>query len=221
MKNATAESEATIGSIASVQKSWIAFEGHRCLATGDLLEVARKAKEAMDNPGHGPVLVFDAITSSQIEIDFRGSVEEVVERLAPLQQSDTPSLAAPERRGPGRPRLGVVGREVTLLPRHWEWLDGQPGGASVALRKLVEAARRSNRGKDLARQSSDAVYRFMSVMGGDLPGFEEALRAFYRGNQELVKELIRSWPTDIREHLQKLLATADRDASGVTGVLAA
>jgi hypothetical protein len=97
------------------------------------------------------------------------------------------------------------------LPRHWEWLDEQPGGASVALRKLVEEARRSNREKDIARRSQDAVYRFMSEMGGDLPGFEEALRAFYRGDQRRVEELIRPWPADVRKHLQRLLATAYKD----------
>jgi len=98
-----------------------------------------------------------------------------------------------------------------LLPRHWEWLDGQPGGASVALRKLVEAARRSNREKDIARRSQESVYRFMSEMGGDLPGYEEALRAFYRGEKSRVEDLIRHWPPDIRRHLLKLMATAYED----------
>lgn len=165
----------------------------------------------MDNPEHGPILVFDAVSSRQIEIDFRGTVQEVLERLGPIQPTDTPSSSVPERRGPGRPRLGVVGREVTLLPRHWEWLDGQPGGASVAIRKLVEEARRANRGKDRARESQESVYRFMSAMAGDLPGFEEALRAFYRGNKERVDELIRTWPADIRDQVQRLIVTAYHD----------
>ena len=213
MPNVRADSKPSTGSNASVPTSCIAFEGHRCLATGDLAEVARKVKGAMDNPEHGPILIFDADSSRQIEIDFRGSVQEVLERLAPIQPIDTPSSPALERRGPGRPRLGVVGREVTLLPRHWEWLDGQPGGASVALRKLVEEARRANRGKDRARESQESVYRFMSAMAGDLPGFEEALRAFYRGNKEGVAELTRSWPDDVRNHVQRLAATACHDAA--------
>src|ERR1043165_2680260 len=100
--------------------------------------------------------------------------------------------AAP--RGRGRPKLGVVAREVTLLPRHWEWLNGQPGGASVALRKLVEEAKRASHGKDRARQSQEAVHRFMYVVAGNLPGFEEASRAFYAGNQERFNAMVESWP---------------------------
>ena len=189
----------------------IAFEGPRCLASGDLAEIVGKVKAAMNNPKHLPVLIFDASSSRQVEIDFRGSVQAVLERLGDYSASGQPRVPGQNRRGPGRPKLGVVGREVTLLPRHWDWLDAQPGGASVALRKLVEEARRSNKEKDRARQSQDAVYRFMSVMAGDLPGFEEALRAFYRGNKETMEDIIRPWPADIRDQIRKLVATADRD----------
>jgi uncharacterized protein len=190
---------------------FLAFESHRCLASGDLPEIVRGVKEAMKNPNHGPILIFDSTSSRQVEIDFRGSIRAVLERLG--CGSPAESTRTQERRGPGRPKLGVLGREVTLLPRHWDWLDGQPGGASVALRKLVEQARKSNREKDRARLSQEAVYRFMSVMGGDLPGFEEALRAFYRGNQVGVAELIKGWPADIRDHVQRLIATASRDSA--------
>jgi uncharacterized protein len=211
MTKTTAGSERACGGKDPTSRGCLAFEGQRCLARGDLAKVARKAKQAADNPEHGPILIFDAISSHPIEIDLRGSVEEVLERLARVPSSGTPDPPAAERRGPGRPKLGVIGREVTLLPRHWDWLDGQPGGPSVALRKLVEEARRSNRGKDLARQSQDAVYRFMSAMAGDLPGFEEALRAFYRGNKAGVDELIRAWPADIRRHVERLMAAAYAD----------
>ena len=190
----------------------IAFEGHRCLISGGLLEVAGKVKEVVDNREHGSILVFDSISGRPIDLDLRGSVQQVLDRLS-YAPTAVPSPPASERRGPGRPKLGVVGREVTLLPRHWDWLDGQPGGASVALRKLVEEARRSNRAKDIARQSQDAVYRFMSAMAGDLPGFEEALRAFYRGDKERLDGLIQSWPADIRDHLKKMIAGAYHDAA--------
>src|ERR1017187_9366525 len=123
-----------------------AFEGTRLIATGDLLTVALKAKKVIDRGERGPVLIFDDATSELIEVDFRGTEEDVRQRLASTVAPDAP--ATDIRRGPGRPKLGVVAREVTLLPRHWEWLNRQPGGASVALRKLVEEARRANQGKD-------------------------------------------------------------------------
>ncbi|MFY0534142.1 DUF2239 family protein [Nannocystis pusilla] len=53
-----------------------------------------------------------------------------------------PRLAAeepPARTGPGRPKLGVVSREVSLLPRHWEWLERQPSGSR---RRCADSSRR-------------------------------------------------------------------------------
>ncbi len=89
--------------------------------------------------------------------------------LRPRPRGTTNQPAEP--RGRGRPKLGVVAREVTLLPRHWDWLNAQPGGASVALRKLVEQARRANGDADRARAAREAAYHFMSAMAGDLPAF--------------------------------------------------
>ncbi|HBO77357.1 MAG TPA: DUF2239 domain-containing protein, partial [Cupriavidus sp.] len=100
----------------------------------------------------------------------------------------------------GRPKLGVVAREVTLLPRHWEWLAGQPGGASVALRKLVEEARRAGSEKDRMRQAHERAYHFMLAIGGDLPGFEEATRALFSNDASRLRELIGGWPADVRDH---------------------
>ena len=165
-----------------------AFEGMRLIASGPLPDVARAAKPFADRTGKHPVLIFDTATSHLIEVDFRGSVDDVVSRITP----------APA--GPGRPRLGVVGREVTLLPRHWEWLNSQPGGASVALRKLVDAARHAAEETDRARLSRDAAYRFLSAMAGNLPGFEEAIRALYAVNRAKFKREMVDWPEDVREH---------------------
>src|SRR3954468_17816734 len=159
-----------------------AFEGSRRIASGDLAQVALKTKEVIDRGEQAPVLIFDDVTSEQIEVDFRGTPEEVLKRLAGATEVTPTHPAGEARRGPGRPRLGVVAREVTLLPRHWDWLNGQPGGASVALRKLVEQARRENEGKDRARRAREATYRFMSAMAGNLPGFEEASRALFAGD---------------------------------------
>jgi hypothetical protein len=190
----------------------IAFVGVRCIAAGELAEVVLKAKEAIDR-GREPVLLFDAATSEPIDLDFRGTPAELLKRLARSAGPPTAGGAAtlPENdapRGPGRPRLGVVAREVTLLPRHWEWLSGQPGGASVALRKLVEQARRDNDGRDRIRRAQESAYRFMSAMAGDRAGFEEAARALFAGDRARFDRLVKPWPTDIRDHARKLAAVA-------------
>ncbi|MDR3632845.1 MAG: DUF2239 family protein [Isosphaeraceae bacterium] len=195
------------------QKSHTAFAGDACIGAGTLVEVALSAKVVLDRWEGTPVLIFDDQTGETIEVDFRGTAEEVQARLASrTREPDVPeALADAERsepRGPGRPRLGVVAREVTLLPRHWEWLNGQPGGASVALRKLVEEARRSSQGKDRERRSQEAAYRFMSTLAGDRPGFEEAIRALFAGERARFEEQVATWPSDVRNHAAKLAAAA-------------
>jgi hypothetical protein len=191
----------------------IAFAGARRIAAGELATVALKAKEELDRGGREPILLFDEATSEPIDLDFRGTPDDVLKRL-PRSEAPSPPLAAapaPETdapRGPGRPKLGVVAREVTLLPRHWEWLNGQPGGASVALRKLVEQARRDHDGRDRIRRAQEAAYRFMSVMAGDRPGFEEAARALFAGDRPRFDRLVKPWPADIRNHAGKLAAVA-------------
>jgi len=193
----------------SAQTPCIAFEGSRCIACGDLAHVAVKTKPVIDRGGKGPVLIFHDQTGELIEVDFRGTVEDVRNRIAPKVGEDQPASAEePETRGPGRPRLGVVAREVTLLPRHWDWLATQPGGASVALRKLVEEARRANEGKDCLRRAQEAAYRFMSAMAGNENGFEEVTRALFAGNRERFDEMSGSWPADIREQARKMAALA-------------
>jgi uncharacterized protein len=190
-----------------LQTHCTAFEGARRIAAGALMEVASKAKAAFDKGRH--VLIFDDASSESIEVDFRGTVKDVLQRLAERDRKASAAVAAAEApRGPGRPKLGVVAREVTLLPRHWDWLNAQPGGASVALRKLVEAARRANEGKDRVRQSQEAAYRFMSTMAGNRPGFEEATRALFAGRREPFEQLVAPWPRDVRDHAIKLAAAA-------------
>ena len=172
----------------------IAFEGVKRIASGELVEVALAAKAVFDGQSSLlPVLILDAVSSEVVEVDLRGTAADVANRLA-----------APAR-GPGRPKLGVVAREVTLLPRHWDWLNSQPGGASVALRKLVEEARR---GDDGIRQSQEAAYRFMRTMAGDEPGFEEATRALFARSRDRFEQHIASWPPDVRTHALVLAAAA-------------
>jgi hypothetical protein len=185
-----------------------AFEGSRRIASGDLADVARKVKQIIDDGLEEPVFIFDDATSAVIDVDFRGTVSDVVARLAAkaVTAVDEPEPEAPRR--PGRPKLGVVAREVTLLPRHWEWLNGQPGGASVALRKLVDEARKANEGKDRIRRAREAAYRFMSAMAGNEPGFEEASRALFRGNRDDFEAQVEPWPLDVREHTKKLASAS-------------
>jgi hypothetical protein len=194
---------------ALAQKIFTAFEGSRRIGTGPLSDVALQAKEVID--GGAQVLIFDDVTGEQIELDFRGTSDEVRGRLEDpggAAPSDSASAGDSVQRGPGRPKLGVVAREVTLLPRHWNWLNSQPGGASVALRKLVEEARRVHAGRDRVRQSQETAYRFMSAMAGNLPGFEEAARALFAGQELRFEEMTTPWPADIREHARKLAAGA-------------
>lgn len=188
---------------AEILPSHIAFEGHRRLASGPLGVVALAVRRAMEGKASGPVLVFDNATGRTIDIDTRGSDAEIVARFQPeggdaaADQDDTPDTP----RGRGRPKLGVVAREVTLLPRHWDWLAQQPGGASVALRRLVEEARRANAHGDNRRAARERAYHFMSATAGDLPGFEEAARALFADERGRLGELIAGWPEDVRGHV--------------------
>jgi uncharacterized protein len=188
-----------------------AFIGPQRLAAGPLAEVAIAVMQASCRPAAPPIIIFSDATGQPIDLDLRGTERDVVARLP--QPAPDPEAAAEETaaepRGRGRPKLGVVAREVTLLPRHWEWLGAQPGGASVALRKLVEEARRANGDADRARAARDAAYRFMSVMAGNLAGFEEASRALFADDRRRFVSLIAGWPDDIRDHVVKL-AFADR-----------
>ena len=200
--------------------AYVAFEGDRCIASGDLRAVAVAAKETLDRSKGAAILVFDA-ASGPIDIDFRGSVDDVLARLPDAGASiATEDAASPGPRGPGRPKLGVVAREVTLLPRHWEWLAQQPGGASVALRRLVEEARRANRDKDRVRQAREAAYRFIAAMGENKPHYEEVARALFAGDAARFETWTAAWPADVRHHARRLAVAAfERGASqaGVAG----
>jgi hypothetical protein len=185
------------------ERQCTAFAGAICVGSGSLRDVALKAKQVADEGRQ--VLLFDDFTSEPIEVDFRGTPEDVVTRLQRRDGGASPQTEeAPLQRGPGRPKLGVVAREVTLLPRHWEWLNAQPGGASVALRKLVETAKRENQQADRVRQAQNATYRFMSAIAGNLPGFENAARALFAGQRERFSEYVAGWPGDVRTHAMKL-----------------
>ena len=177
-------------------QTYTAFAGQNLLASGALDSVLASLKSSFDRDPGTLVLTFEDHTGKQVDFDLRGSPADVLARYRP----------APERTGPGRPRLGVVAREVSLLPRHWEWLGQQPGGASAAIRRLVDEARKRDPGEQQARAAIDATGRFLSAMAGNLPGYEEATRALYARQRERFDELVREWPVDIRRHAQRLVA---------------
>ena len=187
-------------------KSITAFADTRKLASGSLREVAAKVKESLQEDRKSTILIFDDVTSQQIEIDFRGTLEAVLRRIDIA--NPTEEVEDEKKSGPGRPKLGVVSREITLLPRHWDWLSAQPGGASVTLRKLVEEAKKKNLAKDQIRGSQEATHKFMTAIAGNLPSFEEALRALYSRDRGSFEKIIKSWPKDIRQHTLKLAALA-------------
>ncbi|SDG99362.1 hypothetical protein SAMN05216338_1004219 [Bradyrhizobium sp. Rc2d] len=188
-----------------MQPTFTAFIGQHRLASGAAGDVALAVKRAGSQPDQ-PIIIFDDGTGRSIDFDLRGEDHEVLARLAKLMPPPPTEISEPpsEPRGRGRPKLGVVAREVTLLPRHWEWLNAQAGGASVALRKLVDEARRASGDKDRERKARDAAYHFMSTMAGNLPQFEEASRALFADDRRRFTGLIADWPTDIRDHIVKL-----------------
>lgn len=180
-----------------LQKPCTIFERSKRIASGPLVDVAAAYKVALER-GNGQAFLFDDLTGKAFDIDTRGTVEHMLKGL----RHSHPGPDDP--RGPGRPKLGVAAREVTLLPSQWDWLAAQPGGASVTLRKLVDQARRSPAAQ--ARAARDAAYAFMSAMAGDFENFEEASRALFAGEQPKFERLTAKWPKDVRAYIQKLQA---------------
>jgi len=186
---------------------FVAFSSGQLIARGAILEVATAAKVAIDAGAPRAVLIFDDRTAHQVDLDLGGTVNDVLARLAhrqdlgvdwPESSDPTAAEAAPHKSGPGRPKLGVVAREITLLPRHWQWLNDQPGGASAALRRLVDEARTTHAARDELRRARDAVYRFLVATLGDALGFEEAMRALFANDEDTFIAESAPWPPDLR-----------------------
>ena len=173
---------------------YTAFAGNRRIAAGNRDSILSEVKQYTDT-SDDRVLIFEDMTGKQVDFDFSGSLDDVLER----------GRTRAVRMRPGRPKLGVVGREVSLLPRHWEWLEDQPNGISAAIRRLVDEARKREPGAQRARRLRDGIARFMWSMGGDLPNFEEATRALYGETNSRLDDLIASWPVDVRDHVIRLI----------------
>ena len=182
----------------------MAFLGKRRIASGPIHDVAVKSHPHANQ--NEPLLIFNDQNAHVVEIDFRASADEVIARLPVASSPKSGEPETPQPRAAGRPKLGVVGREITLLPRHWDWLNSQPGGASVAIRKLVDEARKANDSVDRIRQSQQATYRFLSAMAGNEPGYEEALRALFASDRARFELESAKWPKDVREYAIGLAA---------------
>src|SRR5689334_24269061 len=178
---------------------YTAFAGNRRIAAGNRDSILSELKQYTDIHDDR-VLIFEDMTGKQVDFDFSGSLDDVLER----------GRARVVRVRPGRPKLGVVGREVSLLPRHWDWLEDQPNGISAALRRLVDEARKREPGAQRAKRLRDGIARFMWAMGGDLPHFEEATRALYGESDARLEDLLASWPTDVRAHIARLVEEVHR-----------
>ena len=190
--------------MANEAKQYVAFAGDAVIARGTLAEVVVVAKRRGDAGERQRIALFDDVSGRVVDVDYSGTEVDVLARLGPTCDSPPTPSPAP-RKGPGRPRLGVVSREVSLLPRHWEWLSEQRGGASAALRRLVDAARRSETGEAVQRRAIDAAHHFLWDMAGDRPHFEEATRALFAKDVARVRRLVRKWPQGIREQLDRYL----------------
>lgn len=184
--------------------TYTAFEGDKLFSHGSLAEVVTKIKKRLGKAQNAPMLIFSDATGATIDFNFQGTEKEIAKRLAVFVAGKSPRPTE----GPGRPRLGVVSREISLLPRHWEWLATQPGGASATLRRLVEDGAKRAVGSTSTKQAQERAHKFMSSVAGDRPGYEEALRALYRRDRKGFSTQIASWPEDLQGYVQKLAKSA-------------
>ena len=184
------------------QRTLTAFQNEHMLTTGQTWEVAIALKAAMKVDRESEFLCFDDQSGAFIDLDLSGSYEDIIARYKPAEPKQQKNKHAKA----GRPNLGVVSKEVTLLPRHWEWLNQQESSASATLRKLVETAIKLNSHEELARQAKAKTDRFMIAMLGDEINYENAARALYRGDEVQFRDLIRRWPADLRHHVMRLSA---------------
>ena len=184
----------------------LVFRGDRLFAAGPLAELVQRLQGLSLTDRHG-VLLFETATGREIDVDLRGSPSDLASRYPAPDTANTAATseaavraveALPVPRKRGRPKLGVVGREITLLPRHWAWLDTQRGGASASLRRLIDQARKELAGEDAARAAQDRTNRFLTTLAGNLPGFEDAIRALYARDQERFEHQLTGWPADLR-----------------------
>lgn len=185
--------------------SYTAFAGERLISSGELKDMLLATKSFLNEKADAQVLIFEDQTGQQVDFDFRGTQEDVLRRLAYHPMFKSEGGIQKLQAGPGRPKLGVVCREVSLLPRHWEWLEEQPGGISASIRRIVDEARKREPDKEQERSRRNAASRVMTVLAGNLPGYEEASRALFAGDWGKFDNEICNWPQEIKSYLKKIL----------------
>ena len=178
-----------------------AFLDDALIAQGSRETVTRRIEARYSSSDFSRIRVFEDATGRVVDLDYWDAAKNGAERPA-VQR---PPLPGQEKRARGRPKLGVTSREITLLPRQWDWLATQPGGASATIRRLVEDARKRRSESVSAAQAREGVHRFMTEMVGDRPGYEVALRALYRSDIASVLQIASGWPEDVRRYLERLL----------------
>ena len=184
-------------------KLYSSFTGYRHIASGPLRTVLKETKTFYDstqtpderNASHHPenLLFFHHGDGRQLDFDLSGSLEDVLSRIQTREPS--PVDETPDKPGKGRPRLGVVSKEVTLLPRHWEWLSRQPASASATLRRLVSEA--SSRENTSSKAKAERLGTILWTLAGNLEGFEEASRCLHRLDFEGLFGFSDKWPGDL------------------------
>lgn len=184
--------------------TYTAFEGNKLIFEGSLSEVVLKIKKRLGKKENNSILIFSNSTGKTIDFNFHGLEQDVQRRLEVYVTEESPA----DNTGPGRPKLGVMSREVSLLPRHWEWLATQTGGASATLRSLVEEAKKKSANGNQIKQAQERTYKFMSVIAGDFEGYEEALRALYKRDKKTFLAQIQDWPNDVKNHAIEIATPA-------------
>lgn len=173
--------------------SYTVFDKFQILSQGSLNEVAIAVKKRLRIQSDARILIFSDSTGRQVDLDFSGTEKDTLERL----KIYIPKTASPHT-GAGRPKLGVIPREISLLPHHWEWLLNQEGGASSAIRRLIDEKNKpALLAKDKIKQAQEVTYKFLSAIAGDLPHFEDVIRFLYRKDKKKFENLMSDWPKDI------------------------
>lgn len=202
--------------------TFTAFTEGKSISNGNLKSVIRDSKAYRAKHSHASILIFEDADGSWFDVDLNGSLALILKTLparAPVtieEETEAPVLQAPTR---GRPKLGVVSKEVTLLPRHWEWLSSQKGGASVTLRKLVETAKKTSAIKEKTRRAEDACNQFIVSIAGDYSNYEEATRALYASEYKAFEKSIKGWPEDIKQYAMRLLTPAIDEKTNMSSSL--
>ena len=181
-------------------QSYTAFNNQHILIQGSLEKVVLKVKKQLEQHPSSDVLIFSDSSGKKMDFDLRGSENEVLARLEKFIGKDALSTTS----GPGRPKLGVISREVSLLPRHWEWLSTQSGGASASLRRLIDETKKQTSAREIIKQAQERTYKFMTTIAGNLSNYEDALRALFSKDKKLFEDHINDWPKDIKKQTIKL-----------------